>query len=143
MSTATLPEVKTTPPPTNAKQLESSLAGGPAPRHDGKNLLIKIDVGPDTAMFHCHAREHVGTHNERHVHFFADKHCWLIFSNKEAFSVDYLELKPKCKTPAPVLDETYEEETECAICVEPVTTKATMSLEATQYTFRPPVIVVP
>ena len=146
-STATLSEIGT-PPPANGKDLEL-LFLGPAPRHDGKNLLIKIDIGSDEATFHCLEPEHVGTHKKRHVLFCADQHCWLIFSNSALFNADYLELQPNIKTQANVSD-TFKGETRCGVRVEvaktarvtKMATKPEMA-STTASKFHGPVIVVP
>src|SRR5208283_3763226 len=90
-SVATLPAVKTAPP-ADGKDLGHLISGVPAP-HEGKNLVIHIDVGTDPASIHCQATEHVGTHANRYVLFSANKHCWLIFETKKVFAVDYVELQ--------------------------------------------------
>lgn len=78
-STATLP-------------LKTGTTNVPAPRPDGKNLLINIDVG--TATYHCQPVEHVGTHKNRYVGFQPDEHCWVIFTNEAVFGKKQVELFP-------------------------------------------------
>jgi hypothetical protein len=68
-STSTLPLTTTT--------------GKPAPKPNGKDLLIKIDV--HTATFHCQDVEHAGPQNPRHVTFQPDAPCVLLFTNSEVF----------------------------------------------------------
>ncbi len=48
-----------------------------APKHDGLNLLIKIDVTSQEAKFYCQAGEHAGNHQQRHVRFLANAACRL------------------------------------------------------------------
>ncbi len=142
-STATLPEVKTVPP-VNGKDLKTVLTGKAAPRYDGKNLLITIDVGADEAKFHCQDPEHVGTHKQRRVMFCADKDCWLKFTANSAFAEDYLELKKGKETPAHVSDEVGAARTDCVIRVSAAkTAKAAKMMEAIVEPKRGPVIVVP
>jgi hypothetical protein len=61
----------------------TTTTGNPAPRPDGKNLLIQIDV--HTATFHCQDVEYVGSQNPRKVTFRADAPCVLLFYNSEVF----------------------------------------------------------
>lgn len=140
-STATLPEVRI-PPPADGIDRETVVDDIAAPRHDGKNLLIKIDVGFDKAIVHSQTPEHVGTHKERHVLFCADKHCWLIFSKSEVFNAEYLELQPGVRTPAQVSNDPQERKTDYVVRVEaPKTTNvAKMAKTAPMHG---PVIVVP
>ena len=74
--------------------------GEAAPRPDGKNLLMKIDIDLDhaTATFHGQISEHVGTHKPRKVTFRADKNCMLEFDNVAVFQTKFVQLtatKPK------------------------------------------------
>jgi hypothetical protein len=66
--------------------------GEAAPRPDGKNLLIKIEIDRDTARFHCQDPEHVGTHKPRKVTFLADKKCTLEFGQKSVFGKNSVQL---------------------------------------------------
>jgi hypothetical protein len=142
-STATLPEVKTAPP-VNGIDLPTVVSGDPAPRHDGKNLFIEIDVRSNEAVFHCQDPEHVGTHKQRHVLFCANKHCWLIFTNPSVFTEPYLELMKGEDQAAHVLDETAKVETSYRIRVSAAkTAKAAKMMNAVTTPKRPPVIVVP
>jgi hypothetical protein len=141
-STATLPEVKTAPP-VDGKNLPTVLTNTPAPRHDGKNLFIQIDVRSDDAMLHCQESEHVGTHKQRHVLFCANKHCWLIFTNKSVFTERYLELTKGEEVPAHVADDTHDVGTDCAIRVSPTKPAKAAKKMAIAAPFHGPVIVVP
>ena len=66
-----------------------------APRPDGKNLWIDIDINgsKSTALMHCQAEEHVGAHTPRMVTFRADQDCVLFFSNPAFFGRDFEPLK--------------------------------------------------
>jgi len=141
-STATLPEVKTAPP-ANGKDLKTVVTSEPAPRLDGQNLFIKIEVGPDEATFHCQDLEHVGTHSQRHVLFWANKHCWLIFTNRSVFNRDYLELLEGVNVAAQVSDQIRAAETGYNARVTAKTAKAAKMMKAAVVPKHGPVIVVP
>jgi len=141
-STATLSEVKTAPP-VNGKDLKTVITGDAAPRPDGKNLLIKIEVGSDEAKFHCLRQEHVGAHKQRHVLFQADKDCWLIFTNKAVFTEEYLELAKGESVPAWISDNTQGAETDCVIRVKAAKTGKVVTMKAMPAVNHGPVIVVP
>ncbi len=117
-STATLEELKTDPP-VNGKgyDLPTVLANPAAPRYDGQNLFIQIDVHSDDALFHSQLHEHVGTHQQRHVLFCANEHCWLIFKNQSVFVETHLELMKGEKIAAHVADSTRDVDTECVVRV--------------------------
>ena len=70
--------------------LKKGTTNVPAPRPDGKNLWINIDVG--TVTFHCQEDEHVGPHKNRYVRFQPDEHCWVIFSDETVFGKKQAEL---------------------------------------------------
>ena len=139
-STATLPAVKTAPP-ADGKDLISLTSGVAAPRH-GKDLVIHIDVGPDTASIHCLDTEHVGTHKQRCVFFSANKHCWVIFNTKTVFAVDYLELQEGESARAEVSDNTKQAQTRFAIRVSTIA-NVTQTGKAVPLGRNGPVIVVP
>jgi len=88
------------------------VTGEAAPRPDGKNLWIKIDVG--TATFHCGPVERVGTGKNRHVTFHPDTPCKLYFSNFEVFQTNEKQLV-KGDNDLPVLDKTNGVETRCSL----------------------------
>ena len=100
-STATLP-------------VTTVITGEPAPRPDGENLLIKIDVG--TATFHCRTEERVGKHKNRHVTFQVDAPCKLHFTNFAVFQANDWPLV-KGKNDLPVLDPTNAVETSYSLDV--------------------------
>lgn len=142
-ATATLPEVRTAPP-VHGKDLPTIMTHKPAPRPDGQNLLIEIDVRLDQAVFDCQAPEHVGTHKQRFVLFRANKHCWLIFTNQSMFTEPYLELTKGDEIPAHVLDTTQKAETDCVIRVSPAkAAKAAKMMKTMAAALHGPVIVVP
>lgn len=65
-----------------------------APRPDGKNLWVDIDVNLTqlTALFHCCTQEHVGDHSKRTVTFRADHDCVLQFTKRSVFNLDWVQL---------------------------------------------------
>jgi len=141
-STATLPEVRTAPP-ANGKDLKPVVANEAAPRHDGENLFIKIDVGPDEAMFHCKQQEQAGAHSRRHVLFWANKHCWLMFTNRSVFNRDYLELPEGTSVAAEISDQIRTAETGYIVRVSATAAKAARMIQAATVVKHGPVIVVP
>jgi len=140
-STVTLPEVRTAPP-VNGKELIIEITNIPAPRPDGKNLLIEIDVGPDKAVVHCQDPERVGTDKQRKVFFRASDHCWVIFTNQSVFTEANLELTKGDKVPAHVSDPTHDVGTDYKIVTKKTTNVAKME-NTVQNSRRGPVIVVP
>lgn len=91
--------------PTLTK-LEVIFTNKPAPRPDGKNLWIDIDVNLTklTALFHCQAPEHVGGHSERKVTYRADHDCVLGFTGRALFNRDYVQLIAHKEMVLPVAD---------------------------------------
>lgn len=67
-------------------QYDTETTGTPAPKPDGLNLFLKIDVHNDKATIHCSPVEHAGSHHHRKLVFQADKNCNLQFSNPSIFS---------------------------------------------------------
>jgi hypothetical protein len=141
-STATLPEVKTAPP-VDGKDLPTAPNDTSAPRHDGKNLFIRIDVRSEDAVLHCQKQEHVGTHKPRHVLFCANEHCWLIFTDKSVFTEEYLELTKGEEVPAHVADSTHDVGTDCVVRVSAAKPARAAKKMATPMALHGPVIVVP
>jgi len=88
--------------------LSQNTTNVPAPRPDGKNLLIKIEVG--TGTFHCLPEEHVGTHKNRFVTFQPDASCTLYFTNIAVFQMTDKRLV-KGNNDLQVLDQTNGVET--------------------------------
>jgi hypothetical protein len=141
-STATLTEVKTAPP-VDGIDLPTVLSHTSAPRHDGKNLFIQIDVRSDDAKLYCQEPEHVGTHTQRHVLFCANKHCWLTFTDKSVFIEEYLELPKGEEVPAHVADSTQHAKTDCVIRVSAAKPVKAAKKMAIPMALHGPVIVVP
>ena len=139
-STATLSELKTAPP-ANGKDLITQCFPPAATRPDGKNLLIKIEVGSEIAKFHCIAPEHAGTHRQRHVLFEADKHCWVMFT-ESVFTEDFLEL-PKGESVPAWIAEGKQGQTDCIIRVKAAKTGKVVTMKAMPAVNHGPVIVVP
>lgn len=140
-SAATLSEVKTAPP-VNGKDLITNCVGPAAQKPDGKNLLIKIEVGSDEAKFHCVQPEYTGAHKQRHVLFEADKHCWVMFTNETLFTEKFLEL-PKGETVPAWIADGKQGETDCVIRVEAGKTGKVVTMKAMPAVNHGPVIVVP
>jgi len=67
-------------------QYDTETTGNSAPRPDGKNLFLRIDVHNDRATIHCCDVEHAGKYHNREVIFKADKNCNLHFSNPSLFT---------------------------------------------------------
>jgi len=89
--TAVMPlESMTFPGPTGYLTIVTT--GEIAPRPNGKDLFFKIEVGSDTATFHCRVPEHVGTGKQRKVTFLADKNCTLEFDNEVVFGTKAVRL---------------------------------------------------
>jgi len=144
-STATLSELRTAPP-VHGKDLTTVFTDNPAPRPDGKNLLIKIEVGADQAQFDCLQQEHAGAHKQRHVLFEANKDCWLIFTNKSVFTEEYLELRKNEATPAWISDSTQGAQTDFIVRVQATKTAKqgkVVKMKAAAVPQHGPVIVVP
>lgn len=141
-SSATLLEAKTAPP-VDGKDLPTILTYTAAPRHDGKNLFMQIDVRSGDAMLHCQEPEHVGTHKQRHVLFCANKHCWVIFTDKSVFIEEYLELAKGEEVPAHIADSTHDVRTDCLIRVRAAKPARAAKKMAIPMALHGPVIVVP
>ena len=75
-------------------KLEVTFSNSPAPRPDGENMWVDIDVDLTrlTALFHCCAEEHVGDHSRRTVTFRADHDCVLRFTQRSVFNLDWVHL---------------------------------------------------
>ncbi len=78
--------------PVQPKSLNPVMTGKPAPRHDRKNLLIRMFIGQEDVIFHCQANENVGSHVPRHVRFLADSDCRLNFRDAKVFGMSFADL---------------------------------------------------
>jgi hypothetical protein len=94
-------------------KLSEIVVNRPAPRPDGKNLWIDIDINltKSTALIHSQQEESVGMHKQRTVTFRADHDCWLKFSNPTVFNkgskpLGSIQLIAYTQTPLDVKDET-------------------------------------
>ena len=69
-------------------KLSEIVVNRPAPKPDGKNLWIDIDINlsKSTALIHSQQEESVGMHKQRTVTFRADHDCMLKFSNPVVFN---------------------------------------------------------
>jgi hypothetical protein len=74
--------------------LRPAPTGERTPRPDGLNPEIGMEVKLKTGVVICHCEDplHVGSHKDRHVTFWPDKHCWVKFYNMNVFGVPYEEL---------------------------------------------------
>ncbi len=107
--------------PVQPKSLNTVITNKPAPRYDGKNLLIMIYIGQGDAIFHCQAQENVGTHKTRHVRFQANTDCRLNFSNAQVFGVSYVDLIAGTPEDLKVSDTTHGVETVYSVTTGNVT----------------------
>jgi len=144
-STATQPQVDTTATPTTWRKLASVCTGDPAQRHDGINLMIMIDIGPDMATFHCQETEKVGAHKTRHVRFQADAGCKLCFTDPVVFGMNHVFLKEGEPINVPVLDRTNNVSTFYFVEVAEAETTGVTEIPQPHVppTKRDPVVVVP
>jgi hypothetical protein len=99
-------------------KLSEIVVNRPAPKPDGKNLWIDIDINlsKSTALIHSQQEESVGTHKQRTVTFRADHDCLLKFGNptmfhKEGTSVGSISLIAYTQTALQVRDETAKVDT--------------------------------
>jgi hypothetical protein len=78
----------------------------PAPRPDGKNLWIDIDVNLSkwTALVHSCEEESAGAHKERTVTFRADHDCHLRFTNRDVFGRESVKLIAYTQVILPIKD---------------------------------------
>jgi len=145
VDTTPLPPVKTAPPAGGIK-LTPYPNGEKAP-HDGKNLIIHIDIGPDkaTATPHSQLNEYVGSHKQRYVLFSANTHCWLTFDSRTVFVDDYVELTEGETVRVPVPDKIQKGNTKFTIVLPKTANVAKMAktAKAEPLVKQGPVIVVP
>jgi len=94
-------------------KLAEIVVNRPAPRPDGKNLWIDIDVNlsKSTALIHSQEAESVGTGRQRMVTFRADHDCLMRFSNPAVFNLGSIPLNANKQTVLPVKDEIAKVET--------------------------------
>jgi hypothetical protein len=84
------------------KIYETNHTNEDAPR-DGKDLILRIDVGDKEALIHCKAWEKVGEHEGRRVIFDANKACTVEFDHKAVFGKDEYPLEANKRTPITVV----------------------------------------
>ena len=99
-------------------KLSEIVVNRPAPKPDGKNLWIDIDINlsKSTALIHSQQEESVGLHKQRTVTFRADHDCSLKFSNPAVFNkgpmpVGSIPLIAYTQTSLEVKDETTKVDT--------------------------------
>lgn len=94
-------------------KLAEIVVNRPAPKPDGKNLWIDIDINliKSTALIHSQQEESVGTHKQRTVTFRADHDCMLKFSNPAVFNLLSVPLSANKQTVLKVRDETKKVDT--------------------------------
>jgi hypothetical protein len=106
--------------------LKPAPTGEPTPRPDHLNPEIKMEVKLDTGVVLCHCEDplRVGSHKDRHVTFWPDKHCWVKFYNRNVFGVPDEELKANAKKELHVADG-FVGETDYTFSEDKPTTAAT------------------
>jgi hypothetical protein len=133
----TVMDEKSTTSTSDAYQT-NTIGKDPAPRLDGKNLHLEIQVSDTGATVPCLEEEHVGSHANRMVTFRADRDCTLVFGNNEVFGKTEEVLLANALKEIPVVVEMSKKKevrTDCQVA--PPGRKA-----ATQHN-SPPKIVVP
>lgn len=103
-----------------------------------RNLLLRIDVGENSATVHCREFERVGAHKKRTVTFWPDKACKLQFDEAGVFGLTDCDLPGGKPTTLPIGDEVGVREpasTHCAVYVE--------GTKPAEFHKSPPRIVVP
>ncbi len=100
-------------------KLSEIVVNRPAPKPDGKNLWIDIDInlGKSTALIHSRQEESVGLHKQRTVTFRADHDCLLKFSNPTVFNKGSIPLIAYRQTSLEVRDEIRQVETSYEVYV--------------------------
>ena len=100
-------------------KLSEILVNRPAPKPDGKNLWIDIDINlsKSTALIHSQPEESVGMHKQRTVTFRADHDCWLKFNNPAVFNVGSIPLIAYRQTALEVSDQAKQVETSYEVYV--------------------------
>ncbi|MBZ5683661.1 MAG: hypothetical protein LAP86_01385 [Acidobacteriia bacterium] len=100
-------------------KLSEIVVNRPAPKPDGKNLWIDIDINlsKSTALIHSQQEESVGTHKQRTVTFRADHDCSLRFSNPAVFNRGSISLIAYRQTALEVRDEIRQVETSYEVYV--------------------------
>jgi hypothetical protein len=132
------------------KMLTTKTTGNPAPRPDGKNLWIEIDIDLNQAiaLFQCQDEEHVRDNSPRSVTFRADQDCLLTFTNQGVFNCGLVQLFAHQEKTLPVKDdggkisETFYNVYTMTPAIEAVV-KPTETMKIEETAKRPPVIVVP
>ena len=117
----------------------------PAPKPDGKNLWIDIDVNLSklTALVHSQMREAVGTHKRRKVTFRADHDCVLVFSNKAVFDVESVQLIAYKEVTLQIKDATTKVETFYEIYIGATLMQGAEAMQKEMLSFSGPQIYVP
>lgn len=140
-STATLSPVETLA--MIEKRLKSVIRGEIAPRPDGKNALIVIDIDVNalTATFHCQEYEKTGAQENRHITFQADGDCTLHFLNTAVFGIDHQMLQKGVPKPLFVAKGVGNAQTEYYATITVASTSEDKRVEPRNVT--DPKIVVP
>ena len=132
-------------PTITATKLTKILVNRPAPRPDGKNLWIDIDINPtkSTALIHSQQEESVGTHKARKVTFRADYDCLIVFSNEAVFGVKSVPLSAYEQTALEIKDTVSKTETFFDIFTGTTLADATEVMQQEVLPRNGPKIVVP
>lgn len=107
-----------------ATQLQIIFSRNPAPKPDGLNLWIDIDLNltKSTALFHCQEKEVVGTNPNRKVTYRADHDCRLTFTSEAVFNKPYVDLKAHKEKSLDIRNDTSKVEANYVIGPMGVTT---------------------
>jgi hypothetical protein len=132
-------------PTITATKLTKILVNRPAPRPDGKNLWIDIDINPtkSTALIHSQQEETVGTHKARKVTFRADYDCVIVFSNEAVFGMKSVPLSAYEQTVLEIRDTIAKTETFFEIFTGATLAEATETMPQEMIARNGPKIVVP
>lgn len=132
-------------PTITATKLSKIVVNRPAPKPDGKNLWIDIDINPSksTALIHSQDRELVGTHKQRTVTFRADYDCLLVFSKEDVFDRKSVHLIAHKDEVLHVKDSTSKMETFYDIFIGAFLTEGVETMHKEVVALNGPHIVVP
>lgn len=132
-------------PTITLTKLAEIVVNRPAPKPDGKNLWIDIDINMSklTALIHSREEESVGTGTQRSVTFRADHDCLLKFSNLAVFNVASVPLIKNKQTVLKVKDDTTKVDTFYEVYAGTEVGRAAESFTAAPVAMGGPHIVVP
>ena len=132
-------------PTITLTKLAEIVVNRPAPKPDGKNLWIDIDINMSklTVLIHSREEESVGTHKQRSVTFRADHECLLKFNNSAVFNLASVPLIKNKQTVLQVADDATTVDTFYEVYAGTEIGSAAKSLRQTPSVLGGPHIVVP